>query len=486
MRPETIIPTIDEALADRNLLGAALGDLSSWATWRVILKAAFALPLDDGERAIFHEISGGREPPTRRVHELWAAAGRRGGKSRMCGAIAAYAGAFNTYRLAAGETATVLALALNRDQAKVALDYAGGFLNASPILRQLLDGEPTAEEIRLKGNVIIKAGVASFRGVRSASLILAIFDECAFWRDSETSKNPDDEIYTATLPSLAASGGMLIGISSLYRRSGLLFQKHQASYGKNDPDVLVIVAPSLRLNPTLDPSAIDRARSMDPVKARSEWDAEFRNDISDFLSREAILDCVDEGVRERPPDRQWHYVGFVDPSGGGADSFTLGIAHREGETAVLDLLREIRPGNGAFNPEAIVSEFAGVLKGYRISTVTGDRFAGDWPAAAFRKHGINYQAANKPKSDLYRDLLPAINSGAVALLEHERMTAQLSTLERRTGRGGKDSIDHPPGGHDDVANVAAGCLVMATARPSYQFDPEDIEPIPEPDPLDGF
>ena len=66
------------------------------------------------------------------------------------------------------------------------------------------------------------------------------------------------------------------------------------------------------------------------------------------------------------------------------------------------------------------------------------------------------------------------------------MTAQLSTLERRTGRGGKDSIDHPPGGHDDVANVAAGCLVMATARPSYQFDPEDIEPIPEPDPLDGF
>ena len=34
---------ISEALADRNLLGAALGgDVASWRTWRVVLRAAFA------------------------------------------------------------------------------------------------------------------------------------------------------------------------------------------------------------------------------------------------------------------------------------------------------------------------------------------------------------------------------------------------------------------------------------------------------------
>ena len=33
---------ISEALADPNLLGAALGDVASWRTWRAILKAAFA------------------------------------------------------------------------------------------------------------------------------------------------------------------------------------------------------------------------------------------------------------------------------------------------------------------------------------------------------------------------------------------------------------------------------------------------------------
>jgi hypothetical protein len=37
------------------------------------------------------------------------------------------------------------------------------------------------------------------------------------------------------------------------------------------------------------------------------------------------------------------------------------------------------------------------------------------------------------------------------------------SLERRTSRGGKDSIDHPPGGHDDLANAAAGALVIAAS-----------------------
>jgi hypothetical protein len=34
-------------------------------------------------------------------------------------------------------------------------------------------------------------------------------------------------------------------------------------------------------------------------------------------------------------------------------------------------------------------------------------------------------------------------------------------LERRTARGGRDSIDHGPHGHDDLLNSAAGALVLA-------------------------
>ena len=62
---------ISEALADPNLLGAALGDIASWRTWVAILKAAFAEPLTDDERALFALVAGDRAPPSRRVRELW-------------------------------------------------------------------------------------------------------------------------------------------------------------------------------------------------------------------------------------------------------------------------------------------------------------------------------------------------------------------------------------------------------------------------------
>ena len=66
------------------------------------------------------------------------------------------------------------------------------------------------------------------------------------------------------------------------------------------------------------------------------------------------------------------------------------------------------------------------------------------------------------KSDLYRDLLPILNSGRAELLDVPRLVSQLCGLERRTARGGRDSIDHAPGAHDDLSNSVAGAIVSAT------------------------
>jgi hypothetical protein len=99
--------------------------------------------------------------------------------------------------------------------------------------------------------------------------------------------------------------------------------------------------------------------------------------------------------------------------------------------------------------------------------VTGDRYAGEWPREAFRAHGISYEPAPKPKSDLYRDLLPALNSRSVDLLDDPKLMAQLVGLERRTARGGRDSIDHAPGAHDDVANAVAGVINVLAGPVGY-------------------
>jgi len=156
-----------------------------------------------------------------------------------------------------------------------------------------------------------------------------------------------------------------------------------------------------------------------------------------------------------------YYTAFVDPSGGTADSMTLAIAHAEREIGVLDAMREVRP---PFSPEAVVAEFAALLRYYRISRITGDRYAGEWPRERFRERRIEYEPSDRPKGEIYRDTLPLLNSRKVELLDLPRLATQFVGLERRTARGGRDSIDHAPGAHDDMANAAAGALLIATGR----------------------
>jgi len=117
-----------------------------------------------------------------------------------------------------------------------------------------------------------------------------------------------------------------------------------------------------------------------------------------------------------------------------------------------------------------VEDFAALLKLYGLRSVTGDRYAGEWVREPFRTQGIDYKLSEKTKVDIYRDCLPLLNSRRVELLDLPRLSSQLCGLERRTARGGRDSIDHAPGGHDDVANAAAGALLMASGgRNSTQY-----------------
>jgi hypothetical protein len=206
-------------------------------------------------------------------------------------------------------------------------------------------------------------------------------------------------------------------------------------------------------------SVIDEAYENDPANAAAEYGAEFRTDVETFIAREVVDAAVVARRHELSPIQGVTYIGFVDPSGGSADSMTMAIAHRNRDgRAILDAVRERRP---PFAPDSVVQEFAGLLKSYRARRITGDRYAGEWPRERFRMNGIEYVVSEKAKSDLYRDLLPILNSGRCELLDHPRLIAQLCGLERRTARGGRDSIDHAPGAHDDVANGVCGALLLA-------------------------
>jgi hypothetical protein len=453
---------IIQAIDDRNLFAPWFAG-ASWDPWKIVLKAIFAIPMSDAEKKFFRTIAD-REPPDEPVKEVWIIAGRRAGKDSVASVLAAHLAAMfsDGDRLRPGERAALLCLAVDRDQAKIIMSYTKSYFTDIPLLAELVTRE-TASGLELANKVDITIATNSFRSLRGRPILCAILDEVSFYRD-DSSATPDEETYNAIKPGTATlPGSIIIGISSPYRRAGLLFKKYEEHYGKPS-NVLVIKAPSTVLNPTLDPSIIADAMRDDPAVASAEWMAEFRSDISSYIPIETVRACVANGVVERRPERRLHYVAFTDVAGGsGKDSFTLAIAHKDGAdesaTVVLDAIREVRP---PFSPEAITSEFADLLKSYRISRVVGDRFGGDWPLEQFRRFGIHYEMADRSRTDLYVAFLPLINSRSVDLLDHDRLISQLALLERRTGRAGKDAIDHPPNSHDDVANAVAGACVLAT------------------------
>jgi hypothetical protein len=98
---------------------------------------------------------------------------------------------------------------------------------------------------------------------------------------------------------------------------------------------------------------------------------------------------------------------------------------------------------------------------YRVSRVTGDRYGGEFPRELFRKHGIAYDLAKQTKSELFRDLLPLLNSGRIVLPRNDRLLGQIVGLERRTSAVGRDTISHPDRGHDEVANAVAGAAALS-------------------------
>jgi hypothetical protein len=451
--------SILDVAKDRHLFGPWFYPSHTWQAWFAFLAALFALPMTHEQWALYRQCTGRRMPPRNPAREAWIVVGRRGGKSFILALIAVYISCFVDHRLhlSRGERGTVMIIATDRRQARAIFQFIQGFLRNVPLLSKVVERE-TAQAFELENNIRIEIHTASFRSTRGYAIVACLLDELAYWK-TETSTEPDYEIINAVRPGMAQfPNALLIGASSPYARRGALWEAYAKHFGAPTDNVLVWQADTRLMNPKIPEAVIREAMAKDPARAAAEYGAEFRSDIEGFVSREAVDACVEVGMLERAPLRERRYFGFVDPSGGSRDSFTLAIAHRDAGSLFVDAVREVRP---PFSPEAVVAEFAATLRAYNVSRVTGDHYGGDWPPEQFRKCGIIYERCKKPKSDLYRDLLPLLNSRRVTLLDHARLLAQLVGLERKTGRSGKDSIDHAPAAYDDVANAVAGALAAA-------------------------
>ena len=459
-------PSIVDFIDDPALLGASFAG-PSWDRWRAVLRAAFALPMSDRDLKLFSEVSGGRAPPTRRVRELVCCIGRGGGKDSIASAVACYIATTGDFSgLRPGERGTIMLLAVDRDQTRIAFNYTRALFDETPMLSPLLS-RVEGDRIHLTTRAEIVVQTANTRSPRGRTVACAIYDEVAHWLGDDYA-NPDSEIDNAISPGLMRFPGSLkILISSTHRRAGLLYQKFSKHFGQDDDDTLVVLGSALDFNPTLDAAEIDRQIQLDPERAGAEYLSRWRDDLSTFLDRLLVDAAVEKGVVARAPQPNVRYVGFVDPSGGRGDSFTAAVGHDDAGTLVLDCVVEHR---APFDSDRVIDDVSGTLKAYRINTAYGDSYGADLTVSAFRRRGIVYEnlrlndttpqrTGKLSRSEIYLNSLSLFTSGRVRLLDNPRLVNQLISLERRAARSGHDSVDHPAGAHDDLANSVCGVLV---------------------------
>jgi len=454
------------ALRDPNLVGSGRG--ATYARWDAVWKAADGKRLTEAEDRLFREVSGGRSPPREPVHEVVSAVGRRGSKTSEAARILLWRAISRDWRtvMAPGEVALFPFLASTKEQAEVALQYARGLVHSSPVLAKHIVNE-TQSSFVFDNGAEVSVMSANYRSLRGRSIPAAVLDEVAWWLDGLSVDLPS-EAYAALKPSMATfPDRLLILISSVYCTSGLFFERWSDLFGRDDPEGLAILGTSQQFNPTLSDAFIQKEIVRDPSRNRAEYLSEWRSAAESYVERSVVEALVDKGVRERAPMADTVFYGFVDAAGGsGSDAFCLAVSHHQDGKAVLDCLRSRKP---RFSPEVVCREFAAVLRHYGITSIESDRWGADFVVEAFGRHGISCRQSAAPKSDLYAELLMALNSQQVVLLDQPTLVTELCALERKPGRG-KDVIDHPRGMHDDLANACAGALLPAL-RPAWDPPP---------------
>jgi hypothetical protein len=472
------LPDIFEFVTDPDLLGLTLSPAQE-----TLLRAIYGLPLSADQRDLYRACTGRHTVPTASFSEATVIAGARAGKdSRVAAPIACYEAVFGRHHrhLARGERGVIPLVAQDQRATKIAFGYIRDYLTRLRVLSNLVE-EVLATEIVLANRITLMCFPCTLRSLRGWSMPAGVMDELAFYR-LEGQADADVEVQASIRRGMIAfPSTRLVKISTPYARGGVLYDDFKRGFGHDDPDLLVWKASSRVMNPTtITTDRLEKERRLDPARFAREYEAEFAEDVDAFLPGAWVDQAVTLGRHELPRCANFRYVAAVDPSGGSADAFTLAIVHAEGKESdrriVQDVMRGWKMrGNESANLEAIVKEIAGICKRYRLSSVTGDRYAAAWVRERFRAEGIRYEepeakVPNEPdttryldKSLAYLEIEPLFAQGRIELLDHPELARELKFLERRPRAGGRTLVDHPAGGHDDHANALALAATLAAA-----------------------
>ena len=426
--------------------------------------------LDDEHQAAAVQIFGPVERIPQAARKILAAVcGARGGKTYILSAM------YSLWRmltadlslLAAGETAFAPVVAPDKKTARQVLAYVRGAVENHPELSGTVESssEDSIALRRSDGRVVALEVLAASRGgaaLRGRSMVSAVLDEAAFFRDQEAKVN-DVDIFDA-VHARVIPGGMVVVASTPWAETGLLHKFYADNFG--DPRTALVAHASTLLLRDNDPDyveMVEAVRAVDPLKADREYDAKFTPVGSGLFFSPVSIDraVTDEPLEKlRPANGYTGRLGFGGDLGLRHDSSALVVLHEYGDEVHVVEVLEIQPTRDApLRLSAVCRDFAEVILRHTGSSFIADQHAID-PAREFiAPHEIAIEeapAGQAGKVDTYTIARQALHSGRVRIpRRYEKLARQLREVIGRPLPGGGISIQSPRnnGGHGDIASA---------------------------------
>jgi hypothetical protein len=398
--------------------------------------------------------------------------GRRSGKGRMASVVATYEATVNaaahTAAVPPGELVAVVVVANSQKQARIIHRFIRAYFNR-PALSHLVVRD-TEDEIELANGMVIVTMPCSARSARGYALAVVVFDEAAWFIDSDGSPMSGDELWSALVPGTAQFPAGKVLVLSTPRWSVGWFAElvAQASSGEF-PDMRHWWAPTRVMNPTIALAFLEAERAKDPVSFAREYEARFDAGVGAAFDeqtvRAALRDHADEPARDGV-----QYVIAIDAAYTN-DTFAVTLGHRDQAGVVVDRVVGYRgTPREPVNHRLVLDEVAAISKAYNHARVVLDQYASEPVAQGLVERGvpaIRRPWTNELKEEAVSELRQLFYGGNVELPRHPVLLAELIQLEQKPLPSGRIRIAAPPGGHDDYATALMALVHDLQLQPTY-------------------
>ena len=429
---------------------------------KIILKALYGLPLNEKELEIFMILTKGKGEyiPGKEKLELIACLGARSGKSFLVSICALFEATRDKWKkeVSKGENPYVVIIATRELQAKQIIGKnCLRMLENSPTLYRLIE-KSTELELTLKNGVKIICAPCNTKGMRGLPICVLIMDELAFFRVEGV--NQDSVIFNSLRPRQSQfEFSKYFLISTAGSRQGLFFSEFDRGFRQKDR--LTIQADTRFVNPEISQNFLDKEEIRDKDNWNREFNAVFSEKLEAFFGFE-LLQKPFVLVGDLPYRAGYNYHLALDQSGlSGRDRFALAISHREGDIAIVDVVRSWQTKD----LDVILNEIGSLAKAYHLSVASIDRYSKGYVEASFKK--IKLPVKIRPslavvfvvlKSKMIQDKLklpdrPDLKAGLKNTIAVYNKSNQLTIIHERG-----------PAGHADESDAVAGVVYEAIGK----------------------